>query len=933
MRTLLAAVLLAAVAAAQLPSPGRFLGHDIGEDHFLADYTQLAAYWQELAAASDRMRIESVGRTAYGQEQWLAVISSPENLARIDELRGIAARLTLGRDTDEAVARDLAAAGRAVIWIDAGMHATESVAAQNILELVWQMVSRDDAEVRRILAEVVLLVCPANPDGMELIADAYMATGRVGGIPVLYQKYVGHDNNRDHYAGNVAETRNILGALYRRWYPQVVYNHHQSAPRGTIIFTPPFRDPFNHNVDPLVVRGIDLVAAHMNHRFSAEGKPGVISRSGASYSTWWNGGLRTTVYFHNMVGILTEVFGSPTPTRVEQQLERRVPYSDYPDPIPTQAWHARQTIDYLQTANFAILDLAARYREEFLRNAWTMARRSIDRGSRDHWTPTPRLVAIQRERDLLRREGRTQGEEDLGAKVILDAFEDPQLRDARVYVLPSTQPDFAAATRLVRALRRNGIEVGRLTAEAELPDGTRAGAGSFVIAAAQAFRPHLRDMLEPQWHPDDVGVGGDPIRPYDSAGWTLSMQMGVEVLRVLDPVDLPTTPVEAVEVPFGGQFVDQGGLARAPAGWLVDHRCSNHFIAVNRLLRAGAEVYWTEQELRVADRPWPRGTVYVPSAEASAAVVTAAAAELGVHFVAVERAPAGAVRRLRPLRVGLFDVYGGHMPTGWTQWILEEWEFPVELVFGERIEAGGLQRDFDVLVFHTGLPPASRRGQRDRALRGAGEGVTNDPTFARLAAALPPFEDWSTMAARRVRISEERGVPALRAFVEEGGTLIALGDQASTLIAHFDLPLEEGTFVEDEGRRRPTTRNEFFVPGSLLRMEVAQADFVGYGVDPGQVAMFRSSPVFAPKPGVPAAGVVPVATWPTAEPLLASGWAIGTGYLHDRLAAARVPLGAGQVVLFGADVVYRGQPVGTFKLLFNAIQGGPSRVLAAVGGE
>ncbi len=921
MRTILRASLLALTAAlpAQLPGPVEALGREVGADHFLANYTQLTAWWEQLAAGSDRMRLEPLGKTAYGLDMQLAILSSPENLARLDEIREINARLALGRDVDEAVARDLAARGRTVIWIDAGMHATESVAAQNILELVWQMVSRDDAEVRRILDEVVLLVCPANPDGMEMVANAYMATGRVGGIPVLYQRYAGHDNNRDYYAGNLVETQHIMGALYRRWFPQVVYNHHQTAPRGTILFTPPFRDPFNHNVDPLVIRGIDLVSAHMNHRFSAEGKPGVISRSGASYSTWWNGGLRTTVYFHNMVGILTEAFGSPTPSRVEQSLSRRVPYSDYPDPIGTQDWHARQTIDYLQTANFAILDLASRYREEFLHNAWRMARRAIDRGSRDHWTPTPYLAAIQRERDEQRREAGASGEGGLGAASVVDAFEDPDLRDPQIYVLPVDQPDFAAATRLVRALRRAGVEAERLTAAVDLPDGTRAAPGSFVLRAAQAFRAHLRDMLEPQWHPDDVGASGDPIRPYDAAGWTLSMQMGVEVVRVLDAIDIPTAAVEDVEVGFTAR-----AMPADASGYWLDHRCTNQFILVNRLLAAGERVHWAEAPVQVGGETWPRGAVHVRATPGAQRIVAAGAHELGVRVAAVDVDPAGPVRRLSKVRVGLFDTFGGNMPTGWTEWVLREYEFPVELVYGDRIEAGDLNADFDVLVFHTGLPSTRARS--------TGRTRTQTPTDAtdrKLQDALPPFEDWSNLAARRTPISRERGLAALREFVESGGTLVALQDEATAAIAHFDLPLEEGTYVEADGARRATDSSEFFVPGSLLRMEVRDEDYLGYGVAVDQVGMFRRSPVFA----ATGDGVVTAATWPTAEPVLASGWAIGTEHLHGKIAAARVPRGAGQFVLFGADVVYRGQPVGTFKLFFNAIQGAASRTVSGIRGE
>ena len=456
-----------ALVPAQPPTPKSFLGHDIGEDHFLATYGELQAYWAELARTSDRIRVERIGTTAYGQPMVMAVVSSAENLRDAERHRSVAEQLARAKGLSDAEALRLAEAGRAIVWIDGGLHATESVAGQNILELVWRLVSQDDSETRRIRENVITLVCPANPDGMEMIARAYRVTKKVGGIPVLYQRWMGHDNNRDFYMMNGPESRAINAQLYLRWFPQIVYNHHQTAPRGTVIFTPPFRDPFNYNVDPSVVRGIELVAAHMNSRFTIEGKAGVISESGAPYSTWWNGGLRTTCYFHNMIGILTEVFGSPNPTKITQSLERRLPTGDYPLPIGTTEWHARQTIEYLQTANFAILDFAARYRERVLLDIWRMGKRQIAIGGANHWTVTPELVALAKakERPSSRPASAGEGEaEPQASEPQADAasvFLDPALRDAKAYLVRADQRDPRAVGVLIDRLLATGIEVER----------------------------------------------------------------------------------------------------------------------------------------------------------------------------------------------------------------------------------------------------------------------------------------------------------------------------------------------------------------------------------------------------------------------------------------------------------------------------------------
>ncbi|MBK9386925.1 MAG: peptidase [Planctomycetes bacterium] len=899
------AALCSALPAQELPGPEEFLGQRIGADGFLADYAQLEAWWKLLDERSPRLALEDMGRTSYGLTQWLAVVTAPSNHLRLEELRGISERLSLGRDEGEEIAQKLAKSGRVVVWIDGGLHANESIAAQNILELVWQMVSREDAEVARILENVILLVCPANPDGMQLISRGYRATGRVGQIPVLYQKYLGHDNNRDFYAGNMPETRNILRAHYHRWFPRIIYNHHQTAPRGTVIYTPPFRDPFNYNVDPLVVRGIEIVAAHMNHRFAAEGKPGVISRSGATYSTWWNGGLRTASYFHNAIGILTEVYGTPDPSRISPSLDQRVPHGDYPDPILGQPWHARQTIDYLQTANFAILDYASRYGEELLYQGWQLARRAIERGSKDYWTATPELLAIAKERDEASRAKNGENEPEVEPNTIVPAFQDPSLRDARVYVIPADQPDFASATRLVRALRRNAIEIGVAREAIALPArGKPAPAGSYVIQAAQAYRPHLRDMLEPQWHPDDLGKGGEPIRPYDSAGWTLSMQHDVEVVKVLEPLVVATHPLLEVEAPFRAQLASAG-----EAGWVLDARSASAVIAVNRLRAAGVAVARVPRALEVGGEALPPGAFFVP-ALAGAERASALASELGVAFHGVDAAPPEA-QPLRAQRLGVFDVWGGSMTAGWTQWVMEQAEFPYTRVTGQRIAAGNLAQDFDTLVFHDGLP-ASRDARESRERRDS----LSDEDIADLQELLPPFEDWSDLAARRVALTAENTIEPLRAFLAAGGTIVALGDDATKLARLLDLPVQEGLKKRDaNGNEKSVPSSEFFIPGSLLWARAQPAHPLSYGCSERFALMFRRSPVFTsddPKAEL-------FVTYPSAGRLLASGWEIGAELLRDKAAALRLPVGEGSVVLFGADVIYRGQPWGTMKLLFNAL--------------
>src|SRR3954466_493121 len=389
---LLPLVFAATTASAQgkVTSPKEFFGHNIGDDYFLPNYDQFLAYWKKIDGESNRMQSIEIGKSSEGRPQMAAIITAPENFKNIARYKEISMRLAKGEGLTDAQAKALAKEGKSVVWFDGGLHATEVLGANQLIETSYQLVSRNDEETQRILRDDIILAVHANPDGMQLGADWYMkdkdTVQRGMNIPRLYNKYAGHDDNRDSFMSNLAETKNINHLMFWEWHPQIMYNHHQTGPAGTVIFSPPFRDPFNYNFDPMIVMGLDMVGAAMHQRFLEEGKPGFTMRSGSNYSTWWNGGLRTIGYFQGIIGILTEAIGNPTPERIPFIPEQQLPRGDLPAPIAPQVWHFRQSIDYSVTANYSQFDLASRYRETFLYNKYLMAKHAIQWGSQDHWT-------------------------------------------------------------------------------------------------------------------------------------------------------------------------------------------------------------------------------------------------------------------------------------------------------------------------------------------------------------------------------------------------------------------------------------------------------------------------------------------------------------------------------------------------------------------
>src|SRR6266550_359349 len=422
-RPLLLPVLLATVVASpvhaqgKITTPKEFFGHNIGDDYFLPTYDQFSAYWRKIDGESNRMQVIEIGKTEEGRPHLAAIVTSPENFKTLARYKDISLQLHRARGLTEAQARALAKEGKAVVWIDGGLHATEVVGANQLIETSYQLVSRTDEETNRILKDVIVVMVHANPDGMQMVAKQYMSSpdslARRVGSPRLYNKYAGHDDNRDFYMSNLNESQNMNKLMYWEWDPQIMYNHHQAGPAGTVISSPPFRDPFNYNFDPMIVMGLDLVGAAMHQRFLQEGKPGFTMRSGSSYSTWWNGGLRTTAYFQNIIGILTESIGSPTPENIPPVVSQMLPRGDLPAPIEPQPWHFRQSIDYSVTANYSILDLASRYKDQFLFNIWRMGTNQIERGSRDSWTISNEDMA--RADSAMRTTGAQQAGEPSGA--------------------------------------------------------------------------------------------------------------------------------------------------------------------------------------------------------------------------------------------------------------------------------------------------------------------------------------------------------------------------------------------------------------------------------------------------------------------------------------------------------------------------------------
>ena len=881
----------ATVFAQEVPTPKSHFGFNIGDDYQLANYTQTEAYFKKLAETSKRVKLVDIGKTEEGRSQYMLIVSSPENLKKLDRYKEISQQLAHAELTTEQ-AKALAQEGKAVVWIDGGLHANEVVGAHQLIQTAYEFASKTDPETMKILDNVIILFTHANPDGQELVSNWYMRDKdpkkrTLSGLPRLYEKYAGHDNNRDFFMLNLKETQNMGRQLFVEWLPQIMYNHHQAGPAGTVVAGPPYRDPFNYVFDPTILTSLDAVGAAMHNRMNIENKPGYTQRGGSVYSTWYNGGLRTTTYFHNMVGLLTEIIGSPTPSDIPLVPSRLLPSGDSPNPITPRKWYFKNSIDYSVSLNYAVLGYAQRYHDELLYNIYQMGKNSIDRGKKDTWSFSPKKI------DAINAAAKVsapaaggefaRGRGAISMKAYDTVMKAPLNRDARGYILSANQPDFNSAIKFLNALIRTGILVQKATAPFTVA-GKSYPAGSYVVKTDQAFRPHVLDMFEPQDHPNDFKYEGSaPTPPYDAAGWTLAYMMDVKFDRLLDDF---TGPFE--RVPFGQLLKPENKLASG-SNYVLASAQNDSYTAVNDLLKAKVDVY----------RSTENGDFYVSASGNAKSILEKANVKLKSAAAPKNKT------KITAGRIALWDTYGGSMASGWVRWMMEQYHYNATVIYPQDIDAGDLKSKYDVIVFVGGAIPAlPTAGATGRG--GGGFGAPN------------PQDVPEEFKKQTGRITADKSIPQLKKFMEDGGKIVTIGS-STNLAYHLQLPVRNAMVEIVNGTEKRLPDEKFYVPGSVLNVEVDNKQQANWGMEHEADVYFDNSPVFKLTGDAIASGKIKPLMWFNSATPLRSGWAWGQAYLQDGVTAFEANVGKGKLYAFGPEIAFRAQTHGTFKLIFNQL--------------
>jgi len=825
-------------AHAEVPTPISVLGHNPGDDFYLADYEDTVRYFHALAAASDRIKMFTVGKTTEGKDIEIAVISSSQNLAKLDETKMIAGRLAHATNLNDDQAKELARTSKVIVHIDGGLHADEVAGPQHTMVLAYKLLSaQNDPQIDAILDQVILVLWPTlNPDGQDMVVHWYRQNVgtkyEVSPMPYLYQDYVGHDNNRDGYMMNMKEEQ-VVVKTQLEYSPVIFYCQHQTAPFPARIWIPPFSDPISSNISPLVRSWLNLTGANMTAYLNAHNMPGAISES--RFDNWYAGFTDWAHVFRNEISFFTETalydYATPhfyTVRDFPKDFQDLRALSMYSTPWEGGWWRLKDAVDYMVGGSMSVLDLAAKNRETLLYNRYQAARDNIQ-----HFSKEPPFA----------------------------------------YVISDKQADTPEAGLLAQKMIDNGLDV-YTSRSGFKANGVAYPAGSWVIPMDQPFSALAKELFERQKYPDALqnGTAKSIDLPYDVTGWTLPLQMGVNVDEVTDPLAADEramlTKVDKVALPEAS--IDGTGTIFA-----VSHKANASFELVNAALKAGATVAVALDPVKTAEGTEMGAFMISGSSRASFGELSK---KYAVSAVAVS-APAHTIV-LKKARVGLYRPWAPSIDEGWTRWILEDYGFEPKSVYNADMRAADLHSRYDVLV----LPDLSSKQLMD----GFGIGVVPGQYAGGIG---------------------NDGIENLREFVHQGGTLIALNKTASSLIPLMSLQVQNVI----EGAKS----DKFFCSGALLRVETEHADLpVNFGISDAPVVMFQSGPAFQPQPGLHGAVL---ARYPKETNPLESGLLLHPDAIQGKAAALELAYGKGHIVLFGFKPQFRGQSHATYKYLFNEL--------------
>jgi len=855
-----------ASSAKHITSPTEAFGFEPGADRKLADWNELVAYFQKLGKESDRVHFEEVGKTTEGRPFIAVTISSPDTIAHLERYKEIQAKLADPRITTPDRAKQLIAQAKTVLVVTCNIHSTEIASSQSATEFAYKLATGDTPEIRDILKNVIVVLVPSlNPDGEQLVVDwyrRYLGTPYEGSNPVvLWHHYTGHDDNRDWATFTQVETRLAAEKVINAWHPQILYDLHQQGEDAARIYLPPFVDPFDPNIDPLLIASINALGSNTALEIAATGKTGVLSYG--VYDFW--SPLRDYIAYHNGLRILTESASADIASPVNipfDKLARGIGYDakvtswNFPNPWKGGEWRLGDIVDYQITAFFSIANNAAVFRERYLNSFYQIGVRAL------HHTDWP-----------------------------------------YAYVVPAEQSDPAATARLINTLRIGDVDVQQATADFGAGS-NHYSKGSYIVRLSQPYGSFAKTLLEIQHYPNIAQYPGGPLqRPYDVTAQTLPLLFGVTAVAVDEPFNAQASEVDRVPPPAGSFEKSATGN-----GYLINDRTNSSLYALFDLLKHNVTAY------RLTGAGVEPGTIFIPAQEGIDEKLVALTNKYQVEIHAAAAVPSGTALKVHLPRIALYQSWVPSMDEGWTRFIFDQNGIPYTRVVDADIRKGNLNDRFDAIVLpdnsaraittgrsgfgeggEPGIPqvPGGETQGQGRGDRSAQSGQ-NQPEVH-----IPPIPPEFTGGLG------DGGVASLKAFAENGGTIVALNKASQVYVRKDSEPVSDAQASFD--------RKAFYIPGSILEVSVDTSDPIAFGAAPTVPIFYENGPLFRVSGDAKS-----VASFTRDKPLL-SGWIQGGELLKGTSAIAEEPVGKGRLVLFGFRPQYRAQSEVTYKFFFNAL--------------
>jgi hypothetical protein len=838
-----------------VPTPRAVLGHDIGAPRVLDHYADILGYYRALAAKSPRVRIVETGKTEEGRPTVIVLISSETNIAHVEENRRNLVRLGDPRGLSEADAQKLIAETKPFYLALGGLHSAETGPPEMLMELAYRLITEDSPLIGKIRENVIVGINPASdPDGRDRYTDWYYRnkiddTNDLDSVPgaPYWGKYIFHDNNRDiNFTGQSA--RNLLD-FYLQWRPPVVHDLHESVP---FLYVYSGQSPQNPGLDPLLYSELPWFSNFELTQLKRYGMPGVWDHG--YVDAWSPGYVAFMSSNHNGLVRFYETYGNGGATT---QLRHVAPVDG-----PGQDLHASD-----QTKR-------EWYRTDppYKSVLWSMRNNT-------NYMQTGLLTALQT--------AATFPQEIVGnfyAKS-RNALDDGRKAAPYAFVIPGDQPDMTRAELLINLLRTQGIEVGRATAEISLKEG-KFPAGSLIVKRNQPYGRLAKIMLEKQDFPDPK------LRTYDDSAWTMGLMARVKVVPSADlaALDVAVTPVD--------RYVAQGSTAEAGASAyaVLDQGSIN--LAPLRYALKDVPVRIAERGFTAAGRAVPAGSLIVEGK--NYARLKDAVAPLGLTTVALTEAVSVPTHEAGLPRVAVYSTWGATQNVGWVRYAFDQYKTPYDLIFKDEVRKGGLKQRYDVII----VPSQGRSARQlvfDIPMRGKPLPYTKTAQSRFLG-------DYGSSPDIRGGMGLE-GLQELRHFVEEGGTLITLGDSSA-------MPPEYGLAPDVEGAR---TSKDFYAPGPIVNARVtAPANPIFYGYTETTIPVRWASTNTLYSLPERARGLV-LMDFPGGAANVLSGLMTTPDEIKNRPALITEPLGKGRVLMFATNPVYRWQNFGEFRMLYNAL--------------